>query len=158
VLGGVHAVVGVVEGRGCHGGGGGGPSTPKGRELCNEGEGGEAACLGHAPDDNCACCVTSDVLFLVLCAMCLSCPQVVDALSRHFLAFACDSRSMPVIWHISLLTFVQRYKHQLTTADRDALTHLTTGQHHYKVGRGGLCLCLWVGGLSVGGGFVCGWG
>lgn len=59
--------------------------------------------------------------------------QVVDALSRHFLSFESDSRVMPLIWHISLLVFVQRYKHQLTTADRDALQHLTTVQHHYKV-------------------------
>lgn len=70
------------------------------------------------------------VVALVLCVH----VQVVDALSRHFLSFGSDSRSMPLIWHISLLVFVQRYKHQLTSADRDALTHLTTVQHHYKVG------------------------
>lgn len=61
--------------------------------------------------------------------------QVVDALSRHFVSFEGDARVMPLIWHISLLVFVQRYKHQLTTADRDALAHLTTVQHHYKVGQ-----------------------
>jgi hypothetical protein len=61
--------------------------------------------------------------------------QVVDALLRHFVSFEGDARVMPLIWHISLLVFVQRYKHQLTTADRDALAHLTTVQHHYKVGR-----------------------
>lgn len=70
------------------------------------------------------------------------CMQVVDALSRHFLSFEGDSRVMPLIWHISLLVFVQRYKHQLTSADRDALTHLTTVQHHYKVR---VCACVWLG-------------
>lgn len=59
--------------------------------------------------------------------------QVVDGLSRHFLSFESDSRVMPLIWHISLLVFVQRYKHQLTSAHRDALQHLTTVQNHYKV-------------------------
>lgn len=62
--------------------------------------------------------------------------QVVDALSRHFLSFGSDPRVMPVIWHASLLVFVQRYKHQLTAADRDALMHLTTQQHHYGVSWG----------------------
>lgn len=67
---------------------------------------------------------------------------------------------MPLIWHISLLVFVQRYKHQLTTADRDALQHLTTVQHHYKVSFKGprnsvgpceqeLCLCWLVGCLET---------
>jgi essential nuclear protein 1 len=63
----------------------------------------------------------------------MCCLQVVDALSRHFLSFGSDPRVMPVIWHASLLIFVQRYKHQLTAADRDALMHLTSQQHHYGV-------------------------
>lgn len=68
--------------------------------------------------------------------VCVPCAQVVDALSRHFLSFGADSRVMPVIWHASLLVFVQRYKHQLTAADRDALLQLTTQQHHYGVSAG----------------------
>jgi hypothetical protein len=59
--------------------------------------------------------------------------QVVDALSAHFLAFAGEQRVMPVVWQQGLLCFVTRYKHQLTTADRDALLRLTTKQHHHLV-------------------------
>lgn len=59
--------------------------------------------------------------------------QVVDALSEHFLHFAAEPRQMPVVWHQCLLIFVQRYKHQLTTASRDALRGLTEVQHHYLV-------------------------
>jgi hypothetical protein len=59
--------------------------------------------------------------------------QVVDALAAHFLAFEQERRVMPVVWHQGLLCFVTRYKHQLTTADRDALLRLTTKQHHHLV-------------------------
>lgn len=83
-------------------------------------------CLGSLAERTC---------WLVDCGCCYGdgAAQVVDALSRHFLSFESDSRVMPLIWHISLLVFVQRYKHQLTSADRDALQHLTTVQNHYKV-------------------------
>ncbi|KAF8062016.1 hypothetical protein HT031_004276 [Scenedesmus sp. PABB004] len=59
--------------------------------------------------------------------------RVVDALAAHFVAFAGDARAMPVVWHQGLLCFVQRYKHQLTSADRDALRALTDKQHHHLV-------------------------
>lgn len=67
------------------------------------------------------------------------CVQVVDALSAHYLSFASEERTMPVVWQQGLLCFVQRYKHQLTTADRDALKHLTTKQHHYLVSHTATC-------------------
>lgn len=85
---------------------------------------------GRSPDRVAPCCVGACVV------------QVVDALSRHFVSFEGDARVMPLIWHISLLVFVQRYKHQLTTADRDALAHLTTVQHHYKVGLSVVKTCM----------------
>jgi essential nuclear protein 1 len=59
--------------------------------------------------------------------------KVVDALAAHFCAFGGDERAMPVVWHQGLLCFVQRYKHQLTAADRDALLRLTDAQHHHLV-------------------------
>eukprot|EP00878_Enallax_costatus_P022208 GHUV01023551.1.p1 GENE.GHUV01023551.1~~GHUV01023551.1.p1 ORF type:complete len:306 (+),score=70.02 GHUV01023551.1:255-1172(+) len=59
--------------------------------------------------------------------------KVVDALSAHFLSFGSEERQMPVVWHQGLLCFVQRYKHQFTTADRDALRQLTSKQHHHLV-------------------------
>ena len=34
--------------------------------------------------------------------------RAVDAVAAHFIKFIEDTRIMPVIWHQSLLTFVQR--------------------------------------------------
>ena len=44
--------------------------------------------------------------------------RVVDGLVDHFSSFRVEDRSMPVIWHLSLLTFVQRYKHEIRTEVR----------------------------------------
>ena len=41
--------------------------------------------------------------------------RVVDALVDHYSSFKVEDRAMPVIWHLSLLTFVQRYKHEIRT-------------------------------------------
>lgn len=37
--------------------------------------------------------------------------RVIDALVDHFCKFEGEERALPVIWHQSLLTFVQRYAH-----------------------------------------------
>lgn len=39
--------------------------------------------------------------------------RVVDALVDHFLGFRNEDRVLPVIWHLCMLTFVQRYKHDI---------------------------------------------
>lgn len=39
--------------------------------------------------------------------------RTVDALVDHFMGFHKEDRSLPVIWHLSLLTFVQRYKQEI---------------------------------------------
>lgn len=36
--------------------------------------------------------------------------RVIDAMVEHFVRFAKEERHLPVVWHQSLLTFVQRYK------------------------------------------------
>ncbi|KAF5192693.1 Bystin [Thalictrum thalictroides] len=59
--------------------------------------------------------------------------RVLDAVVAHFMRFLDDTRIMPVIWHQSLLTFVQRYKHELTKEDKDNLHELTQYQKHYLV-------------------------
>ncbi|GBF87629.1 bystin [Raphidocelis subcapitata] len=59
--------------------------------------------------------------------------KVVDALVQHFLRFEDDERAMPVVWHQTLLCFVQRYKHEVREADRDALRRLCGAQRHYQV-------------------------
>jgi len=60
-------------------------------------------------------------------------PRVVDALVDHFVGFRDDERAMPVVWHQTLLCFVQRYKHEVKEADRAALRRLCDAQHHYQV-------------------------
>ena len=39
--------------------------------------------------------------------------RVIDAILEHFMRFKKDDRLLPVVWHQSLLVFVQRYKNQL---------------------------------------------
>ena len=57
----------------------------------------------------------------------------VDALVDHFTRFAADERELPTVWHQALLTFVQRYKHEIRADDKAALKRLMKTQHHYQV-------------------------
>lgn len=59
--------------------------------------------------------------------------RVVDALVAHFMNFLDETRIMPVIWHQSLLAFVQRYKHELRKEDKDNLRSLLQKQKHKLV-------------------------
>ncbi|XP_020577384.1 bystin [Phalaenopsis equestris] len=59
--------------------------------------------------------------------------RVLDALVAHFMRFLEDERAMPVIWHQTLLAFVQRYKNELTKADKNNLDRLLQHQKHYLV-------------------------
>ncbi|MED6118447.1 hypothetical protein PIB30_002700 [Stylosanthes scabra] len=59
--------------------------------------------------------------------------RVVDAAVAHFMRFLDDIRIMPVIWHQSLLTFVQRYKNELLKEDKDNLRILLEKQKHRLV-------------------------
>ncbi|XP_072967170.1 bystin [Typha angustifolia] len=59
--------------------------------------------------------------------------RVLDAVLAHFMRFREDRRVMPVIWHQSLLAFVQRYKNELEKKDKDALDNLMQYQKHYLV-------------------------
>ncbi|XP_050360066.1 bystin [Nymphalis io] len=56
--------------------------------------------------------------------------RVVDSVVFHFLRFQNDNRSLPVLWHQALLTFVQRYKADISTEQRDALLELLRKQSH----------------------------
>ncbi len=47
--------------------------------------------------------------------------RVLDALVAHFLSFRTDKRTLPVLWHQSLLTLVQRYKVDLSSEQKEAL-------------------------------------
>lgn len=59
--------------------------------------------------------------------------RVIDATVFHFLRFEHDKREMPVLWHQSLLTFVQRYKNDISSEQRDALFALLRKQQHMKL-------------------------
>ena len=47
--------------------------------------------------------------------------QVIDALVDHFMTFTTETRDLPVLWHQSLLVFAQRYRGDITRADKDRL-------------------------------------
>ncbi|KAK6915379.1 Bystin, partial [Dillenia turbinata] len=59
--------------------------------------------------------------------------RVVDAMVAHFMGFVEETRIMPVIWHQSLLAFVQRYKNELTQEEKDKLKSLIRRQSHKLV-------------------------
>lgn len=59
--------------------------------------------------------------------------RVVDAAVHHFIRFQMDSREMPVLWHQALLTFVQRYKGDLSSEQKEALLQLLTTQKHHSL-------------------------
>ncbi|CAH8362019.1 unnamed protein product [Eruca vesicaria subsp. sativa] len=54
----------------------------------------------------------------------------IDAVAAHFLRFRKETSVMPVIWHQTLLAFVQRYKHELRKEDKKSLTSLLEKQNH----------------------------
>jgi essential nuclear protein 1 len=59
--------------------------------------------------------------------------RVIDALVQHFLNFERESRVLPVVWHQSLLVFVQRYKFEFSANQRDRLKQLAKVQQHYQI-------------------------
>jgi len=58
---------------------------------------------------------------------------VLDAVLDHFMSFLNKGTVMPVIWHQSLLSFVQRYKNELQRKDKENLERLMQHQKHYLV-------------------------
>ena len=59
--------------------------------------------------------------------------RVIDAVVFHFLRFASDPRKLPVLWHQSLLTFVQRYKEDLAVEQKEALLELIRNKSHHEI-------------------------
>ncbi|KAK3512493.1 hypothetical protein QTP70_015312 [Hemibagrus guttatus] len=59
--------------------------------------------------------------------------RVLDALVAHFLSFRTDQRVLPVLWHQSLLTLVQRYKADLASEQKGALLELLKVQTHTQI-------------------------
>jgi Bystin len=58
--------------------------------------------------------------------------RVIDALVDHFLSFRQEDRVMPVIWHLCLLTFAQRYKHEIREEVRLELGSRQRGAHRWS--------------------------
>ncbi|XP_050502484.1 bystin [Diabrotica virgifera virgifera] len=59
--------------------------------------------------------------------------RVVDACVFHFVRFQTDSRELPVLWHQALLTFVQRYKADISSEQKEALLELLKKQNHHTL-------------------------
>ena len=59
--------------------------------------------------------------------------RVIDALVDHFVSFMREERQLPVVWHQSLLCFVQRYKAEIRKEDKESLKALCKVQYHYKM-------------------------
>ncbi|KPP58159.1 bystin-like, partial [Scleropages formosus] len=59
--------------------------------------------------------------------------RVLDALVAHFLRFRNEKRTLPVLWHQSLLTLAQRYKADLASEQKSALVELLRYQAHPRI-------------------------
>ena len=69
--------------------------------------------------------------------------RVIDGLVRHFLKFGDgagshdfgggDKSRLPVLWHQALLVFAQRYKTEVTAAQKEALKPLLRAHYHHQI-------------------------
>ena len=59
--------------------------------------------------------------------------RVIDAVVFHFLRFLSDDRKLPVLWHQSLLRFVQIYKEDIASEQKDALLELCRKHYHHQI-------------------------
>lgn len=59
--------------------------------------------------------------------------RVLDALVAHFLSFRSEKRVLPVLWHQSFLTLVQRYKADLASEQKTSLLDLLKIQTHPQI-------------------------
>ena len=59
--------------------------------------------------------------------------RVIDAVVNHFLSFANEERTLPVLWHQALLVFVQRYKQDVTAEQKEAFRKLLRIKKHHLI-------------------------
>ena len=56
---------------------------------------------------------------------------------HHVALYVCrfqqDKRDLPVLWHQSLLTFVQRYKEDMSSEQKEALVELLRAHTHHQI-------------------------
>ncbi|KAK3584389.1 hypothetical protein CHS0354_001724 [Potamilus streckersoni] len=59
--------------------------------------------------------------------------RVIDAVVFHFLRFLTDKRELPVLWHQCLLTFMQRYKEDISSEQKESLLELIRVHAHHSI-------------------------
>lgn len=59
--------------------------------------------------------------------------RVIDALVCHFTRFSGDRRELPVLWHQSLLAFVENYSNDISDEQKEALAELCKVHRHPKI-------------------------
>lgn len=59
--------------------------------------------------------------------------MAIDKVVEHFLNFESTPGPLPVIWHQCLLSLAQRYKHDITVAQKESLKKLLSVHHHYLI-------------------------
>jgi len=59
--------------------------------------------------------------------------RVIDGLVGHLINFESDHRTMPVLWHQTLLVFIQNYGPDLSLSQKDALLSLIKTHNHWKI-------------------------
>lgn len=59
--------------------------------------------------------------------------RVIDAAVFHFVRFENDKRDLPTLWHHALLSFVQIYKNDISSEQRELLLQLIKKKSHYKI-------------------------
>lgn len=59
--------------------------------------------------------------------------KVIDAVVFHFLRFEQEKRALPVLWHQALLSFVQHYKSDISSEQKEALLKLLKRQRHSSI-------------------------
>jgi len=56
--------------------------------------------------------------------------RALKVLMTHFSAFLNDTRELPVVWHKSLLAYVQRYKYDISPQEKNVLKQLIKYHPH----------------------------
>ena len=59
--------------------------------------------------------------------------SVIDALVAHFVRFTRETRQLPVLWHQALLVFVQRFKNDITRAQKESFKELFKRHTHHQI-------------------------
>jgi len=59
--------------------------------------------------------------------------RVVDACVYHFIKFKHDKRELPVLWHQALLSFVQRYKEDLSPDQKEEILETVKWHGHFQI-------------------------